>query len=120
MRAEFRALLSVRQQHASPGAFGKSDMYLVCRLQPLSLALSPCPWECLRCQWMDLAQLAAKAPATPLTRSVARLLLYGHQQGFHTVDLTLQDIPAQPPGPAPKLYHREVPGPCGTPFWPQP
>ncbi|XP_055000894.1 nucleoside diphosphate-linked moiety X motif 6 isoform X1 [Sorex araneus] len=109
VRAEFRSLLSVRQQHRSPGAFGKSDLYLVCRLQPLTFALRPCPHECLRCQWVELDQLAATAPATPVTRSVARLLLHGHRQGFHTVDLTVQDVPAPRPGPAPKLYHREVP-----------
>lgn len=113
IRAEFRSLLSIRQQHSRPGAFGKSDMYLVCRLHPLTFALRPCPWECLRCQWMDLAQLAATAPATPITRSVARLLLFGHRRGFHEVDLTVQEDPALLSGP--KLYHRQVPGPDGTP-----
>lgn len=91
----------------------------MCRLRPLSFTLHPCPRECLRCQWVELAQLATTEAATPITRSVARLLLYGHRQGFHTIDLTAQDVPTLQPGPAPKLYHREVPGPDGTPFSPQ-
>lgn len=46
VQSEFRAVLSIRQQHAQPGAFGKSDMYLICRLRPRSLAIRFCRHEC--------------------------------------------------------------------------
>ncbi|OBS76160.1 hypothetical protein A6R68_17388, partial [Neotoma lepida] len=48
VKSEFRSLLSIRQQHGSPGAFGKSDMYLVCRLQPCSFTINFCQQECLK------------------------------------------------------------------------
>ncbi|KAM5307118.1 nucleoside diphosphate-linked moiety X motif 6 [Glossophaga mutica] len=110
VRSEFRSLLSLRQQHSHPGAFGKSDMYLVCRLQPRSFAIELCPHECLRAEWMDLAALASAASTTPITRRVARLLLYGRREGFDKVDLTADTFPAVHTGLLYKLYHRELPG----------
>ncbi|XP_036914475.1 nucleoside diphosphate-linked moiety X motif 6 [Sturnira hondurensis] len=110
VRSEFRSLLGLRQQHSHPGAFGKSDMYLVCRLQPRSFSIQLCPHECLRGEWMDLAALAASAHATPVTRRAARLLLYGHREGFDKVDLTADTFPAAHTGSLYKLYHRELPG----------
>ncbi|XP_036097284.1 nucleoside diphosphate-linked moiety X motif 6 isoform X2 [Molossus molossus] len=114
VRSEFKSLLSVRQQHRHPGAFGKSDMYLICRLQPRSFAIQPCPHECLRCQWMDLAELARAADATPVTSRAARLLLYGHREGFDRVDLTVAQLPAAHTGSFYKLYHRALPDPYKT------
>ncbi|XP_054419407.1 nucleoside diphosphate-linked moiety X motif 6 [Pteronotus mesoamericanus] len=109
VRSEFRSLLSLRQQHSHPGAFGKSDMYLICRLQPRSFAIQLCPHECLRGAWMDLADLAAAADTTPITRRAARLLLYGHREGFDKVDLAADELPAVHTGLFYKLYHRELP-----------
>ncbi|XP_069834674.1 nucleoside diphosphate-linked moiety X motif 6 isoform X2 [Dendropsophus ebraccatus] len=48
IKSEFQSLLSIRQQHKHPGAFGKSDMYIICRLKPLSYSINFCPQECLR------------------------------------------------------------------------
>lgn len=109
VRSEFRSLLSVRQQHSHPGAFGKSDMYIICRLKPRSFTIEPCPHECLRCEWMDLADLATAADTTPVTSRVARLLLYGHREGFDKVDLAVDQLPAVHTGLSYKLYHRELP-----------
>ncbi|XP_066089784.1 nucleoside diphosphate-linked moiety X motif 6 isoform X2 [Saccopteryx bilineata] len=109
VRSEFRSLLSVRQQHRHPGAFGKSDMYIICRLQPCSFAIELCPHECLRAEWMDLEQLARTERATPVTSRAARLLLYGHREGFDKVDLTMDELPAIYTGLSYKLYHRPLP-----------
>ncbi|KAM8764585.1 nucleoside diphosphate-linked moiety X motif 6 [Rhynchonycteris naso] len=109
VRAEFRSVLSIRQQHRHPGAFGKSDMYIICRLQPRSFAIELCPHECLRAEWMDLAQLARTEYATPITSRAARLLLYGHREGFDKVDLTMDELPAVYTGLSYKLYHRPLP-----------
>lgn len=103
------SLLSIRQQHASPGAFGKSDMYLVCRLRPCSFTINFCQLECLRCEWMDLTDLVETVQATPNTRRVARLLLYGHKEGFDKIDLTMDTLPSAHKGLFFKLYHRELP-----------
>lgn len=109
IRSEFRSVLSIRQQHTSPAAFGKSDMYIVCRLQPRSRSINCCPHECLRCEWMDLGDLVRAENTTPITRSVARLLLYGHKEGFDKIDLTMEELPAASTGLLSKLYHKELP-----------
>ncbi|KAK0149288.1 Nucleoside diphosphate-linked moiety X motif 6 [Merluccius polli] len=105
VRSEFLSLLSVRQQHNHPGAFGMSDLYLICRLRPLSRRIDFCTEECLRCEWLPLAELARTQETTPITSRVARLLLRGLERGFHTVDLPMEEIPAVYSGLFYQLYH---------------
>uniref|UniRef100_H3D6A4 Nucleoside diphosphate-linked moiety X motif 6 n=2 Tax=Tetraodon nigroviridis TaxID=99883 RepID=H3D6A4_TETNG len=109
VRSEFRSLLSIRQQHNHPGAFGMSDMYIICRLRPLTYDINFCVQECVRCEWLDLAELAETADATPITSRVARLLLHGLERGFHTIDLSMEQIPAVYSGMFYQLYHRQLP-----------
>ncbi|XP_054060283.1 nucleoside diphosphate-linked moiety X motif 6 [Rissa tridactyla] len=109
IKSEFKSILSIRQQHKHPGAFGKSDMYIICRLQPSSFSISFCQQECLRCEWMDLQELARTKDATPITSNVAKLLLYGYREGFDKIDLTMREFPAVYTGRLYKLYHRELP-----------
>ncbi|XP_056419868.1 nucleoside diphosphate-linked moiety X motif 6 isoform X1 [Hyla sarda] len=109
IQSEFQSLLSIRQQHKHPGAFGKSDMYIICRLKPLSYSINFCPQECLRCEWMDLKELAYTSNTTPITSRIAKLLLYGYRQGFHHIDLTVKTYPAVYSGLFYSLYHKELP-----------
>ncbi|XP_033488715.1 nucleoside diphosphate-linked moiety X motif 6 [Epinephelus lanceolatus] len=109
IHSEFRSLLSIRQQHNHPGAFGMSDMYIICRLSPLSYDINFCTQECLRCEWLDLAELAKTNHTTPITSRVARLLLYGVEQGFDKIDLTMEELPAVYSGIFYQLYHRQLP-----------
>ncbi|XP_030334066.1 nucleoside diphosphate-linked moiety X motif 6 [Strigops habroptila] len=109
IKSEFKSILSIRQQHEHPGAFGKSDMYIICRLEPSSFNISFCQQECLRCEWMDLGELAQTKLATPITSNVAKLLLYGYREGFDKIDLTMREFPAVYTGLFYKLYHRELP-----------
>ncbi|XP_029443240.1 nucleoside diphosphate-linked moiety X motif 6-like [Rhinatrema bivittatum] len=109
IESAFKSLLSIRQQHNQPGAFGKSDMYLICRLKPLSFSISFCPQECLKCEWMDLEELATTKDTTPITSRVAKLLLYGYREGFEKIDLTMRECPAVYTGLVYKLYHRVLP-----------
>ncbi|XP_058292708.1 nucleoside diphosphate-linked moiety X motif 6 isoform X2 [Hylobates moloch] len=109
IKSEFRSLLSIRQQHTNPGAFGKSDMYIICRLKPYSFTINFCQHECLRCEWMDLNDLAKTENTTPITSRVARLLLYGYREGFDKIDLTVEELPAVHTGLFYKLYHKELP-----------
>ncbi|XP_068181918.1 nucleoside diphosphate-linked moiety X motif 6 [Antennarius striatus] len=108
IRSEFRSLLSIRQQHNHPGAFGMSDMYIICRLSPLSYDIHFCTQECLRCEWLDLTQLAKTDETTPITSRVARLLLHGLEEGFHKIDLTMEELPAVYSGMFYQLYHRQL------------
>lgn len=103
VKSEFRSLLSIRQQHRSPGAFGMSDMYLVCRLQPRSFTINFCQQECLKCEWIDLENLARTKHTTPITSRVARLLLYGLREGFDKIDLSMEELPAVYTGLQPAL-----------------
>ncbi|XP_070692893.1 nucleoside diphosphate-linked moiety X motif 6 [Pempheris klunzingeri] len=109
VRSEFRSLLSIRQQHNHPGAFGMSDMYIICRLSPLSYDINFCTQECLRCEWLDLSELAATGDTTPITSRIARLLLHGLERGFRHIDLTVEELPAVYSGMFYQLYHRQLP-----------
>ena len=109
VRSEFRSLLSIRQQHDLPGAFGMSDMYIICRLSPLTYDINFCTQECLRCEWLQLAELAKTEHTTPITARVAQLLLHGLESGFHNIDLSMEVIPAVYSGKFYQLYHRQLP-----------
>uniref|UniRef100_A0A8C8STT8 Nucleoside diphosphate-linked moiety X motif 6 n=1 Tax=Pelusios castaneus TaxID=367368 RepID=A0A8C8STT8_9SAUR len=109
IKSEFKSLLSIRQQHRHPGAFGMSDMYIICRLQPSSFNINFCQQECLRCEWMDLEALAMTKDTTPITSRVAKLLLFGYREGFDKIDITMREFPAVYTGLFYKLYHRELP-----------
>ncbi|XP_077135200.1 nucleoside diphosphate-linked moiety X motif 6 isoform X1 [Ranitomeya variabilis] len=109
IESEFQSLLSIRQQHKHPGAFGKSDMYIICRLKPVSYNINFCPQECLRCEWMDLKELAYTSHTTPITSRIAKLLLFGYKEGFPNIDLTMRTLPAVYSGLSYSLYHKELP-----------
>ncbi|XP_077465477.1 nucleoside diphosphate-linked moiety X motif 6 [Stigmatopora argus] len=109
IRSEFRSLLSIRQQHNHPGAFGMSDMYVICRLSPLSYDINFCTHECERCDWLNLAELAGTADTTPITARVARVLLHGLEHGFDKIDLTMEELPSVYSGMFYQLYHRQIP-----------
>lgn len=63
----------------------------------------------MKCEWMDLESLARTKHATPITSRVARLLLYGHREGFDKIDLSMEELPAVYTGLFYKLYHRGLP-----------
>ncbi|XP_066429878.1 nucleoside diphosphate-linked moiety X motif 6 isoform X1 [Eleutherodactylus coqui] len=109
IKSEFQSLLSIRQQHNHPGAFGKSDMYFICRMKPLSYNINFCPQECLKCEWMDLKELAYTSRTTPVTSRIAKLLFYGYKEGFHNIDLPMRTFPAVYSRLFYSLYHKELP-----------
>ncbi|KAK3552853.1 hypothetical protein QTP86_024275 [Hemibagrus guttatus] len=109
VRSEFRSLLSIRQQHHHPGAFGNSDMYLICRLAPVTYNINFCKHECLQCEWMDLAKLAKASDTAPITRRIAKLLLYGLETGFDNIDLSMEELPAIYTGLVYQIHHRTIP-----------
>ncbi|XP_067898711.1 nucleoside diphosphate-linked moiety X motif 6 isoform X2 [Heterodontus francisci] len=109
IRSKFLSLLSIRQQHNHPGAFGKSDMYIVCRLKAVSFDINFCQEECLRCEWMDLEELARTEHTTLITNRIAKLLFYGYKEGFDKIDINMREFPAVYTGLLYKLYHKELP-----------
>ncbi|XP_072351799.1 nucleoside diphosphate-linked moiety X motif 6 isoform X1 [Scyliorhinus torazame] len=109
IKSKFISLVSIRQQHNHPGAFGKSDMYIVCRLKAVSFDINFCQEECLRCEWMDLEELARSEHTTLITNRIAKLLFYGCREGFDKIDLNMREFPAVYTGLFYKLYHKELP-----------
>ncbi|MBN3302174.1 NUDT6 protein, partial [Amia calva] len=109
IHTEFKSLLSIRQQHNHPGAFGMSDMYIICRLKPLTFNINFCRQECLKCEWLEVAELAKTKETTPITSRVAKLLLYGYREGFDKIDLLVKELPAVYTGLFYQLYHKELP-----------
>eukprot|EP01038_Epipyxis_sp_PR26KG_P012498 gene12498-16766_t len=51
VRAEFDRILCFRQLHNS--LFGKSDLFFVCVLKPVTCELNPQESEILKCEWLD-------------------------------------------------------------------
>lgn len=76
-----------RQQHQMKNAFGKSDIYLICRMAPLSYGISKCEDEIAKCEWMNLSELLTDADTGPMTRLAARLAAQGLKNGFENVDI---------------------------------
>lgn len=86
-----------------------SDMYIICRLSPLTHDINFCTQECLRCEWLELTELAKTRATTPITSRLASLLLHGLNQGFDKIDLAMEELPAVYSGRFYQLYHRELP-----------
>lgn len=87
VKSEFRSVIMFRQQHQMKNAFGKSDIYLICRMAPLSYGISKCEDEIAKCEWMNLSELLTDADTGPMTRLAARLAAQGLKNGFENVDI---------------------------------
>lgn len=58
---------------------------------------------------MDLAQLAKISDAAPISGRIAKLLLYGLENGFDNVDLNMEELPAVYTGLVYQIHHRKIP-----------
>nr|KAG5706204.1 hypothetical protein BaRGS_019531 [Batillaria attramentaria] len=88
---EFQSVLAFRQQHTQPGAFGRSDLYFLCRLRPLTFELRPCSQEIVRCCWMSVEQLRREVDKSSITVRITDLVLRGLAEGFDTVDIVSEE-----------------------------
>ncbi|KAL9971720.1 hypothetical protein ACROYT_G017922 [Oculina patagonica] len=110
VRAEFKSILLFRQQHQMRNAFDKSDIYVVCRMEPLSYGLSPCEDEIAKCEWMKLSTLITHTDTTPLTKLAARLASHGMKNGFESVDIVGNRMRSWiNPNQTFSLFHRYLP-----------
>ena len=107
--SEFLSVLAFRQQHHQPGAFGRSDIFIVCRLKPLNFDIDHCHNEISHCKWMSLEELYTNtAEISPITHRMCRLLLSGLQNGFNEVDIKPKEMKSIYKGLKYKLYHRPL------------
>uniref|UniRef100_A0A2C9KIL1 Nucleoside diphosphate-linked moiety X motif 6 n=1 Tax=Biomphalaria glabrata TaxID=6526 RepID=A0A2C9KIL1_BIOGL len=106
VKTEYQSVLAFRQQHKPPGAFGRSDLYVICRLKPLTYELNPCQEEIESCRWMSLEELKSEVQATSLTHIMAELVLYGLRHGFQQVDITSYQMASIYKGLKFHIFHR--------------
>lgn len=107
--SEFLSVLAFRQQHHQPGAFGRSDLFIVCRLRPMTFDIQHCEREISHCQWMDLQELYTNtADISPITHRMCQILLFGLKNGLDRVDIRAEEMKSVYKGLKYKLYHRPI------------
>lgn len=91
-------------------AFDKSDIYIVCRMEPLSFEISSCEDEIAKCEWMKLSALITHPEVGPLTKLVGRLAAHGLKNGFENVDMVENRMQSwMNTEQTVSLYHRHLP-----------
>ena len=73
VETEFLSLLAVT--HAPKWIFGRSSLYLVCALRPLSRQLDPQEAEIAEARWMPIAEFMSNERVSPFTRDVLKSAL---------------------------------------------
>jgi 8-oxo-dGTP pyrophosphatase MutT (NUDIX family) len=73
VRARFEALVCLRHWHGY--RYGKSDIYFVCRLTPLSQDLSMQAEELEECFWMPVDDYLASELVSPFNKTIVRAAL---------------------------------------------
>ncbi|KAK2188384.1 hypothetical protein NP493_133g00016 [Ridgeia piscesae] len=105
VKTECRGILAFRQQHRHPGAFGRSDLYFVCHLVPLTFDLHPCAIEIDECRWIGLAELEHQKPLPALMLRVLQLVRQGLHDGFENVVLEPENCKSMYVGNMFKMYN---------------
>ncbi|KAK3100609.1 hypothetical protein FSP39_022548, partial [Pinctada imbricata] len=82
VKSEFKSVLAMRQQHTQPGAWGRSDFFIVCRLKPLSFDINFCPEEIKACEWMKITDMRKEINVSSITYRMTSIALYGLEKGF--------------------------------------
>lgn len=59
----------------------------------MTFDLQPCQDELVKCEWKKLTDLVACKDTTVLTQRVSKLLLEGMKDGFHTIDMAMEEWP---------------------------
>lgn len=87
IRAEFDGILAFRQQHRLPGAFGRSDIFFVCRMTPVTFDVKPCAEEISAWRWIPLSELISNSETSAMTKHVALLAKQGLEHGFDDITI---------------------------------
>lgn len=109
VKTEFASVIAFRQQHEHPSAFGRSDLYVVCRLRPLTFDIVPCDREVLKCRWMPLEELREHIQIASITHRITSLILHGLMHGFESVDITAEQMQSVYKGMHFTIFHRHLP-----------
>lgn len=107
IKAEFRSMIAMRQQHNYPTAHGRSDLYVICRLEPKSFEINKCHDEINVCEWVDL-DLLVDYKENQITRSIAQLMAHGVEHGFQHIDIASHHMESPFKGRHYNLFHRPI------------
>ncbi|MDC7223669.1 MAG: NUDIX domain-containing protein [Spirochaetales bacterium] len=75
IQTEFQSLVCFRHAHAYQ--FGKSDIYFVCRLKPVSQEITADPREIHEARWIDVEEYLNREDTRPFNRAVVEAALDG-------------------------------------------
>lgn len=109
VKTEFASVIAFRQQHQHPSAFGRSDLYIVCRLRPLTFDILPCDQEVLKCQWMHIHELRDHIQTASITHRITSLVLYGLDHGFDSIEYSAEQMKSVYVGQYFTLFHKSIP-----------
>ncbi|MFA6109980.1 MAG: NUDIX domain-containing protein [Candidatus Latescibacterota bacterium] len=73
VETEFEALLCFRHWHGY--RFGKSDIYFICRLRPLTLAITLQEEEIAECRWMPVEEYLADDVVSAFNKRIVQVAL---------------------------------------------
>lgn len=73
VQAKFHSVIGIR--HAHVNRFGKSDLYFVCRLTPLSEEIQPQDSEIAECVWMPVEQFLQHKEVSAFNRNFVELAM---------------------------------------------
>ena len=107
IRSEFCSVIGFRQQHNYPTAFGRSDLYVICRLRPLSYEINACKDEIKKCEWLDLAYLL-NYTENNLTRLMAQMIKHGKDNGFDSIDIKPREMSSPIKGRFYNLFYKHI------------
>lgn len=105
---EFCSVIAFRQQHNYPTAHGRSDLYIICRLEPLSFEIDHCKDEVKACEWIDLDFLS-KYSENNITKTVSKIIKYGKDKGFENIDIAPKEMSSPFVGKFYNLFFRQIP-----------
>jgi hypothetical protein len=105
---DFCSVIGFRQQHKYPGAQGnRSDLYVICRLEPLNFDINACKDEIKACEWIDL-DFFLNYEGNKLTARIAAVLKYGIENGFDAIDICPKHMESPFAGRTYNFFHRKL------------
>ncbi|RNA25749.1 nucleoside diphosphate-linked moiety X motif 6 [Brachionus plicatilis] len=108
IQTKFCSVIAFRQQHNYPRAHGRSDLYVICRLDPISFEIDHCRDEVKACEWIDLDFLCNYSENN-ITKTVSKLIKYGQVKGFENIDIAPKEMSSPFKGKFYNLFFRQLP-----------
>lgn len=107
IKSKFASVIGFRQQHNYPGGHGRSDLYIVCRLEPLSYEINACRDEIKECEWLDVEKMCNYSESK-LTQLMARSIRHGSKSGFDQIDVRPKEMASVFPGRFYRYFYRDL------------